>query len=191
MPNQLLYLHGFISSPMSLKARQTQEYFALYHPEVTFICPQLDNYPARAIRQIEQTVQASRSEGKLGIIGSSLGGFYGTWAAWRYQCPAVLVNPAVRPDRLLSAYMGKHVHPYTQIPFELTPEHMQELKALELIQPCDELSLWVMLQTGDETLDHRQAEQKYQGCKMTVEPGGDHSFQGYDRYLEEIYAFLF
>ncbi|MEI8649578.1 YqiA/YcfP family alpha/beta fold hydrolase [Paraglaciecola sp. Hal342] len=49
---------------------------------------------------------------------------------------------------------------------------------------------WVLLQTADETLDYRQAEKKYMGAKLTIEEGGDHSFQGYERFLKDIFQFL-
>ncbi|RZA09605.1 MAG: esterase YqiA, partial [Moraxellaceae bacterium] len=38
--------------------------------------------------------------------------------------------------------------------------------------------------------DYRQAVKKYAGCKQTVEEGGDHSFQNFERYLDSGLAFL-
>jgi len=46
------------------------------------------------------------------------------------------------------------------------------------------------LQTGDEVLDYQQAEEKYAQCALTIEQGGDHSFQHYERHLPAIIDFL-
>ena len=41
----------------------------------------------------------------------------------------------------------------------------------------------VWLQTGDETLDYRDAERYYGACTLRIEQGGDHGFQGFHRQL--------
>jgi predicted esterase YcpF (UPF0227 family) len=46
------------------------------------------------------------------------------------------------------------------------------------------------LQTADETLDYRQAATKYQGYKLSIEQGGDHSFLDFQRFLPDIFRFL-
>src|SRR5690606_26360090 len=43
--------------------------------------------------------------------------------------------------------------------------------------------------TGDETLDYRQAEAWYRGCALRIQPGGDHSYQGFARQLPAQFAF--
>ena len=47
-----------------------------------------------------------------------------------------------------------------------------------------------MVQTGDEVLDYQQAVNKYQGCDLIIEKGGDHSFIDYDKKLPQIMRFL-
>ena len=48
----------------------------------------------------------------------------------------------------------------------------------------------VMVQSGDEVLDYRQATEKYQACKVLLQQGGDHSFVNYEKMLPEIATFL-
>ena len=45
----LLYLHGFRSSPQSMKARLVAERVARHHPGVQWWCPQLPPSPAEAV----------------------------------------------------------------------------------------------------------------------------------------------
>ncbi len=47
----------------------------------------------------------------------------------------------------------------------------------------------VLLQTGDETLDYREAELKYKNSQCIIEQGGDHSFVGLERFIPKIMQF--
>jgi Predicted esterase len=51
------------------------------------------------------------------------------------------------------------------------------------------LQLWLMVETGDETLDYRQAVAFYCGAKQLVIEGGDHGFQAWQSLLPEVAAF--
>jgi hypothetical protein len=48
---------------------------------------------------------------------------------------------------------------------------------------------FVLLQSGDEVLDYRQALEYYQGARFELVEGGDHSFVGYQQYLAKIAEF--
>ena len=47
----------------------------------------------------------------------------------------------------------------------------------------------VWLQTGDETLDYRDAERYYRACALRIQAGGDHGFQGFTEHLPALFAF--
>ena len=55
--------------------------------------------------------------------------------------------------------------------------------------PAPELLL-LLVQQGDETLDYRQALDKYAASRQIVEDGGNHRFENYDRHLPAILEFL-
>lgn len=185
----VIYLHGFLSSPQSHKATQTLKYVRANYPNLTIEIPQLANYPNEAVKNIELCIAKHKGK-KLRFIGSSLGGFLSTYMVEKYSGKAVLINPAVRPFELLGDFLGEHINPYTEQPFLLENNHIEELRQLDTPTLDPKSDYWVLLQTADETLDYRQAETKYQDYKVTIEQGGDHSFQDFPRFLPDIFRFL-
>jgi len=193
MQKNILYIHGFNSSPLSIKAEQTRQYFHENFPEINFVCPQLATSPSEAISQLERIIESSNNDNWF-LIGSSLGGYFSTYLANKYRFLAVLINPAIRPFDLLEDYIGEQKNPYTNIVYQVTKQHMLDLKAIERSVPNSDdeqkNNYLVMVQTGDEVLDYQQAVEKFQHCRLIVEQGGDHSFIGFEKKLPIIADFL-
>ncbi|AWB68178.1 esterase YqiA [Saccharobesus litoralis] len=188
MTKNILYLHGFLSSPKSVKAQLTKEHIEIHHPELDILIPQLPNHPEQTADVLQQLLEHYGSS-LIGVVGSSLGGYLATWVSQQLAIPGVLINPAAYPYVLLQDYLGWHKHPYTGDEFEVTPNFNEHLKYFDVPTPS-QLPLWLLLQTEDETLNYREAVDKYQGCQMTIEEGGDHAFQGYERFLPQIVEFF-
>lgn len=179
-----LYLHGFLSSPSSQKAQQLRCYFQQHLTDDELLIPALPFEPAAAIQMAEQLVQQLKAQHQqVYLIGSSLGGFYATYLAEKYRVPAILINPAVRPFDLFADYLGPNTHFYTGEVHELTMEHIAQLEALNLDDLQQPQNLLLLLQTGDETLDYRQAAGFYRNCPAWNEGGGNHSF---DRFIDRM-----
>ncbi len=191
MSRAVIYLHGFNSSPQSMKAVLTKQYFQQHFPEVSFYCPQIISNPQGAVAQITALVGAITSPYQCYFIGSSLGGYLATYFAEKYGCKAVLINPAVKPYELLEEYLGEQTNPYTKEIYHVNEDFIDDLKVLEQNQLQDKDSYFVMVQTGDEVLDYRQAVVKYQNHHLLIQQGGDHSFIDYDKMLPQITAFFF
>lgn len=184
----ILYIHGFNSSAKSYKAQQLLQWMSARGLENDIMVPSLSSVPAEAMAELEKLAELQKNN-KLAFIGSSLGGYYATWLAQRYQSPAVLINPAVKPYELLAGYLGRNVNHYSGEEYELRPEHIDELKALEVASLDHAEQYLVMLQSGDEVLDYTQARDKYAGSEMIVETGGDHSFAGFERHFDRMLDF--
>ncbi|MBT0585353.1 YqiA/YcfP family alpha/beta fold hydrolase [Alteromonas oceanisediminis] len=188
----IVYLHGFLSSPQSVKAQQAAQYAALHLPDIALITPQIPNTISEAVPFLQRLVQQQVIDQGyvLRCIGSSMGGFLSTWLVEQFGGKAVLINPAVAPYTLMQNYIGEHVNPYTQESFSIDTQHIAQLRALESSKIRDPECFSVFLQTGDEVLDYRRAVKRYEGATLVVEEGGDHSFIKFDRHLKAIFEFL-
>jgi hypothetical protein len=183
----LVYLHGFLSSPASAKARRLGEYLLDHAPAVRYAVPQLHHDPRRAVEQAGQAIAGVAAD-DLTLVGSSLGGFYATVVAERVGCRAVLVNPAVHPQRLFGRFLGPQRNPYTGEAFELTHDHVAALQALDPPRIARPERYWLLAETGDEVLDYREAVAYYAGARQDIMPGGDHTLQSFPGHLPGIVA---
>lgn len=185
----ILYLHGFTSGPQSRKVQALAARMAQRGCADRLLCPQLPASPAAAIALAEDILAKVGPGGTATLVGSSLGGYYATHLAEKHGLKAVLVNPAVVAAIELERYLGPQAWLYTGEAFEFTPQHIDELRALEVPTLADPARYWLLVEQGDATLDYRQAVARYAGAKQTVLPGGDHSFTRWEDYLDEILAF--
>ena len=180
----LLYIHGFNSSAASFKARLLHAALARDGRGREFVCPDLPPRPTEAIALLEGLIGSERPC----LVGSSLGGFYATWLAEQHDLRAVLVNPAVRPYELLAGYVGKQKNLYTGAEYELTREHVDALRTLETEAVTPQRYLLIVT-TGDEVLDYRDAVEKYRGAGHIVVQGGDHGFSSFEQYVDPVLRF--
>ena len=187
----LLYIHGFLSSPVSHKAVQVKNWLNDERSDIEYHCPALTPYPNETRQTLEAIVETLQSQ-PVGLVGSSLGGYWATWLAEKYDLRAVLVNPAVKPSILKPDYVNVELRNYhTDESYLLKEEHMDDLLAVDVPVIKQVNNYWLMVQTGDETLDYRLATEKYAACKQLVENGGDHSFQDFEQWIPDIVDFLF
>lgn len=184
------YLHGFLSSPLSRKAGLTAAFLREQHADIELQTPALPEEPALALAAAEAALAPALAAGRpVGLIGSSMGGFYATVLAQRHGLRAVLVNPSVLPHRRIAALFGEQVNPYSGRRFILHQGHAEELRDMAPAA-IDPGRYWLLVQTGDEVLDYREAVAYYAGSRQTVEEGGDHLFQGFERHLPAVVKFL-
>ena len=184
----LFYIHGFNSSPQSTKARILGA-AAEALPQVHYQVPALPYDPEGALANLQGAVEPCLPQ-PVGLVGSSMGGFYGTWLAEHYNLPLVLVNPAVKPVELLRDYLGTNENIYTGERYEFTERHIDLLRSLDVPRITRPERSLLLTQTGDETLDYRQGVEKYAPCRQIVEPGGSHGFDGFERHLNTIFEFF-
>ncbi|HTQ77845.1 MAG TPA: YqiA/YcfP family alpha/beta fold hydrolase [Burkholderiales bacterium] len=181
---RLVYLHGFNSSPASHKAQVLKAYLEARGLGACYACPALPPRAGEAVEEIERL----RPDRETCLVGSSLGGYYATHVAEKHGCRAVLINPAIDPHTGLQAYLGPQANLHTGAPYELTRAHLEAWRAL-WVGRIDPERYLLLLETGDELLDWRRAVARYEGARMAIRQGGDHTLQSFPEHLERILAF--
>ena len=184
----ILYLHGFRSSPQSTKARQMAGHFA--QTDHRFICPQLPASPALAMELACELIEDRGDAAKdWALIGSSLGGFYATFLAERYDCRATLLNPAVHPELDLGAHIGEGFAYDGETPFEFKAEYLDQLVALKVTAITQPQRYFLLAATRDEVLDWRHMRDHYLGAEQHIIEGSNHAISEFADYVDEIALF--
>ena len=127
----------------------------------------------------------------MGVIGSSLGGFYATYVAQAFHCRAALLNPAVDPARDLARHIGEQTawhDPAERFYFE--PRYIDELRALQAGTLAHPAQFFAVIAKGDEVLDWREMTARYAACKVKLLEDGDHALSDFDSHIDEVMAFL-
>jgi len=175
----LLYLHGFRSSPRSAKAQAMAQWIQAQRPDVHWACPQLPPSPAQAMALIEARVQDWPAD-RSAVVGSSLGGFYATVWAERQGWRAVVLNPAVHPDRDLARHLGEQTHWHDeQLRFTFDARHIDELTAMKPGPPRHPERIAAVIAQGDELLDWHEMSARYQGATIRLLDGSDHALSDF------------
>lgn len=187
----ILYLHGFRSSPHSMKARLLAQAMAKRGRAEEFVCPQLPASPAQAITLAETLIAAQiaqHGKNSVCLIGSSLGGYYATYLAEKVGCRAMLINPAVKPPRDLEKYVGVTTAYHSDEVFEFKAHYVDELRALAVDHITQPERYFLIAATGDEVLDWREMQAHYPLAQHKIIQGSDHSVSEFAEYLDEVLA---
>ncbi|MES0327784.1 MAG: YqiA/YcfP family alpha/beta fold hydrolase [Gammaproteobacteria bacterium] len=186
---RLIYLHGFNSSPESYKAKLLYAYMEQRGMLDQLIIPEIPSVPGEAMAMLVALFEQNQKKADVAVAGSSLGGFYSTCLAERFNCKAALINPAVRPHVLLQKYLGENKNYNTAETWIFDGSHIEQLRKMDVEAITHPERYLLMLQKGDETLDYRQALDKYKDCPLLLEEDGDHSFVGFENHIEHILKF--
>ena len=184
----ILYLHGFRSSPSSMKARLMGERMAALGRAADYLCPQLPASPTLAM-ELALSLVDGVPPAELTLIGSSLGGYYATWLAERLGCRAVLLNPAIVPRLDLAPYVGVTTQYHSDEPFEFKHAYIEQLHALEVDRITRPELYFLLAATGDEVLDYRDMVAHYAGARQHVIDGSDHAISEFANYIGEVLDF--
>jgi predicted esterase YcpF (UPF0227 family) len=191
----ILYLHGFRSSPRSLKATLLAAAMRERGLADQWLGPQLPASPQRALELtnhlIEKAVQAHGldPERDLCVMGSSLGGYYAACLAEHWKCRAVVLNPAVYAARDLATQVGEHTQYHSDAPFTFLPEYVDELAAMAVGKPAHPERYYLLAAKGDEVLDWREMVDWFAGAHVRLLEHSDHGISDFDLWLPEVLDF--
>ena len=184
----LLYLHGFNSSPDSTKAIIFQSFGKKNNSE-SLLVPSLPISPKETILLLEEIIEENKKE--ISLIGSSLGGFYAAYLAEKYKLKSVLINPVVSSHlKNMKDLIGEHENYNTGEKYFFSKSNYKELFDYKIRRFSIPLNQLFLLQLGDEVLDQKETLKYYKGSLFLVEDEGSHKFDNFEKYLPLIYDFM-
>jgi len=186
--NKILYLHGFASSADSTKAKLIESFIKKNTCSTKVLIPNLNNNIKNAYQQIEEII---KTESPSSIIGSSLGGFFGTYFAKKYNLLCVNINPAIPPIDM-SEYIGENQNYSTGEKFIIDQDQLEWLETMNKKMKAlkRHKNFLTLIQSGDEILNYKLAIEYFSACQIEVIFGGNHSFENFELYLSKIQNFL-
>lgn len=186
----ILYLHGFQSSALSIKGQQLKDYCTCY-TSYTVHLPDLNMPPLQVIDKVSDLIEQLDD---VVLVGSSLGGFYATQLVAKHGVPAVLINPAMRPWLLFNERIGSLLPYKVSESWMLDQQQLDDLEQLAVPFVQDADKLLVLLQQGDEILDYRDAERYYSATSHTsmimTEMHGNHAMENFADKIPMMLEFL-
>ena len=187
----IIYLHGFQSSALSIKGQQIKA-FCQQHTDFQVYLPDLNMPPQQVLTHVSDMIAGLD---QVVLIGSSLGGFYATQLVAKHGVPAVLINPAMRPWQLFHDLFGTEHIPYVvSAEWTLDHSHLDQLQQMALPFVQDAEKILVLLQQGDEVLDYREAQRYYSNAShqsmIITEANGKHAMDNFADKIPMALQFL-
>ena len=192
----IVYLHGFRSSPASVKAHallRARRRAAARRRGRACTCPDLRTRPAAAIAQrrragssatcaIATALDVHRQLARRLLCDAS------RRALRRARGADQSRGAAVRRPR--SRTLGVQTNLYTGETFEVTRRALRRAaRAARSRASRGPSATSCSCETGDEVLDYREAVAFYGGAWQYVHGGGDHAFQDFDAQIPAILRF--
>lgn len=182
----LIYLHGFRSSSQSHKALALGAALRALSSDWEYITPDLSFDPDIAFAQIDALMlRCQKSD--LTLVGSSLGGYYAQVCAEAAGCRAVLLNPSLAPWDSLLEQVGPQTAFYgDRESFTFTNEHLAALHKRNVPVVTAPENFLVVVEMGDELLDHRATLTKFADSPQIAVAGGNHDLASFPSHIGAI-----
>jgi predicted esterase YcpF (UPF0227 family) len=125
----IVYLHGFASSGSSPKVDDLVRQFG----QDNVFSPDLPIDPQEVCKIVDKIVvnwlntRSFGSSDRLIFVGTSLGAFYANYFAHYYDCPAILVNPSIKPNETLRNRLGSNKNYMSGEEFVVTMAYLDEM----------------------------------------------------------------
>ena len=186
MIRTVVYLHGFLSSPLAKKAQVLAK--ALQSRGLELYAPDLTMSPDEVERSLSRWAEG-RDMSQVAVVGASLGGFYAAWFASRYPIRSVLLNPATRPWDILSRYVGVQRLYDSDRTFEVKADFGSMLRRMNASIPVSDDKRLVIVTTGDAVVDYRQTLERFPDNRCHVVQGSDHGISDFSTMVDDVVDF--
>lgn len=186
----IIYLHGFSSAGLGPKVDMLREKFG----DSNVIAPTLPFDPDKVRLMVETLVNKfleTRSDNdKLIFVGTSLGAFYANYFGNLYDCPMVLINPSVFPNKTLMSHLGYNKNYVTGDEFFVSIAHLTELEKManHANENYSGILVNLFLAEDDDIIPYEVALTmfKYTSYKLITPDGGHRFTKHWDKVIDRI-----
>ena len=179
----IIYIHGFKSYGKGSKPQLLRSVFG----ENDVYAPNLKHEPTIDIIELQSyIIQTIRNGEKILLVGSSLGGFYTSYLAAKYELDAVLINPSRTPHKSLTEFGTLELFDGGLIEWDTDCNEELEMLHYELENSLEEQRdrLYFYLSTDDEVIEHDGIKQVYPNVKEY--DNSKHKFVRFDEIIPDI-----
>ena len=185
--SEIVYLHGFLSSPGSAKGREMRR--VAEEAGLGFWAPDLTMGPNAAVETILAGLE-DKDPSTYALVGSSLGGFYAAAVSGKTGARSVLLNPATQPWTIIGRYLGEQtLLDGSGRRIVVLSQFGEELKQLDRWIRNDASDMLLILTHGDEVLDYRLARDRFTRARQLIHPGGDHTISDFSSLSTVVLRF--
>ncbi len=192
---KVVYIHGFQSSSKAKKAQILDEVISKNYPDISFEAPDFPDNIKLALSVLEKKVESWLEEDEsVCLVGSSMGGFLSILLSIKYPVKIALINPCLNPQDFCieNKLVGQKLkNPDTQNEFVITDADAEYMTQKSLLMSSYRKNMTkVYLQTGDTVLDYTIARDFFTDCPVSIEEGGCHGYDNFDRIVPDIIDFF-
>lgn len=178
----IVYFHGFASAPRSTKYTWLKSVgdYEVFAPHVPYNFNQIASLES----SIHTWLGSHVSPGDIVLfVGTSLGAYFATLMAHKFDAKALVFNPSVDPKVDLEKYIGTSKNWVTGKDFELTKADVASFRKLDASK-IDEKNVKAVISTGDTVVDPAKASKVY--TNRVLVPSDDHQFSNKALFLKHV-----
>lgn len=190
----IIYLHGFASSGNSTKVDLLKQRFGtdqVMAPDLPFDPIEVSAIIAKLVTKF---YEESSDNDKLIFVGTSLGAFYANFFGQLYDCPIVLINPSVFPDKSLRERLGLNHNHVTKEEFLVSITHLNDLETMRdyIYKNYSGRLINLFLAKDDEVIPYETSLLVYgHPSSVTVTDDGGHRYdKNWNLVLDKIEEIL-
>lgn len=186
----LIYLHGFNSAYQANSDKILEIKKAFDVSGITYDSfSGYDDIHAYLTSEIANIVEELNDD--YALIGTSLGGFWSATMSRVFNCPSIIINPAVDPGATLHRYENEnHFNYATGEEKVLVSSVTKSYENQGLGEFYYEVPPLLVLDMGDELIDSAKTKATLSSFPSVVFEGGNHRFAHMKEALDPIQSYL-
>ncbi len=178
-----LYLHGFNSSPNSVKAKKLNVFLKASYPESKVVMPQLSVGPEKVLSSIDKIL--SEPGGQKFLIGSSLGGLIARYLTETREdiAGSILIKKIQYIER-------EQYHPELGRHYQITNKHLDFVQRLTLVGSKNQSKYLLLCQKDDQECLWEESREVLPEADFYLGEGQGHGFENIEVAFDHIQGFI-